>query len=272
MTDLNTAFSARDFVAVRGRAKVLLLGTFHFREFADEMLSENRQKEVQEVVDLLAEFAPTKVMVEVRPEREQEVNRQYREYLEGAFSLPANEIHQLGFRIARMMGHDRVHPVDELGRQYDAWDHLFEYGRKRLGLPEGPLSEKDKEVIWRRLHDTEATDRFFALYRHDTALRQRQSLRKHLIYENSAERILVGHGHYLAWLRENEPGDYTMPDHISGWWYDRNLRIFANIRRITEVPGDRVLVIYGYGHLPILRHCFQASYEYDLLEVAQFLA
>ena len=54
-------------------------------------------------------------------------------------------------------------------------------------------------------------------------------------------------------------------------WYNRNLRIFANLQRITEPPGERLLVVYGAGHIPILRHCVEASPEYDLVEVADYL-
>lgn len=64
--------------------------------------------------------------------------------------------------------------------------------------------------------------------------------------------------------------DYPGADGLSGWWYNRNLRIFANIRRLIE-PGDRVLVLIGAGHVPILRHAVQASPELKLVEVAAVL-
>ena len=54
-------------------------------------------------------------------------------------------------------------------------------------------------------------------------------------------------------------------------WYSRNLRIFANLQRITETPDERILLIIGAGHLSILRHCVLASPEYDLVEVHDYL-
>ena len=33
-----------------------------------------------------------------------------------------------------------------------------------------------------------------------------------------------------------------------GAWHGRNLKIFANLVRLADRPGDRVLVIYGAGH------------------------
>jgi hypothetical protein len=55
-------------------------------------------------------------------------------------------------------------------------------------------------------------------------------------------------------------------------WYNRNLRIFANLQRITETPDERLLLLIGGGHLPILRHCIVASPECELVEVADYLS
>jgi hypothetical protein len=50
---------------------------------------------------------------------------------------------------------------------------------------------------------------------------------------------------------------------MTGNWYHRNIRIYANILRITD-PGDRLLIFYGAGHVPVLRHLLGASGEYEL--------
>jgi hypothetical protein len=75
----------------------------------------------------------------------------------------------------------------------------------------------------------------------------------------------VAQGDLLAW----HFNDYPSADQIAGW-YNRNLRIFANLQRITEVPDERIIIIGG-GHLPILRHCVMASPEYNLVEVCDYL-
>jgi hypothetical protein len=49
-----------------------------------------------------------------------------------------------------------------------------------------------------------------------------------------------------------EPGDYAGPDLLASW-YQRNIRIYNNIAAIIESPNERVLVIYGAGHLGWLR-------------------
>jgi len=46
--------------------------------------------------------------------------------------------------------------------------------------------------------------------------------------------------------------DYAGPDLLAAW-YQRNIRIYNNIVRLVESPNDKILVIYGAGHLGWLR-------------------
>jgi hypothetical protein len=57
---------------------------------------------------------------------------------------------------------------------------------------------------------------------------------------------------------------------VSGW-YNRNLRIFRNLQRITRGPDERLLLIIGSGHLPILRFVAEHSPEYVLEEPGDYL-
>lgn len=54
-------------------------------------------------------------------------------------------------------------------------------------------------------------------------------------------------------------------------WYNRNLRIFANLLRIIEREDERILLVIGSGHLGILRHAVETSPEYQLVEVEGYL-
>ena len=64
--------------------------------------------------------------------------------------------------------------------------------------------------------------------------------------------------------------DYLGPDDATSW-YNRNLRIFSNLQAITSDTSDRILVIIGAGHLPILRFLAQSSPEYRVRDVAEFV-
>jgi len=260
--------SASELVGIGSRAQVLLLGTFHFKdagldaykpEHELDILSESVQVEICDLVERLSAFQPTKVGVERRLHREQELSDEYQAYCAGELVLPPSEVYQLGFRIARRLGHSRLYPIDAVGRSYEALD--FESLQKYA-------SEHGQE----ELLDSPWQERYTRLYTHDDALKLDCSLREHILYINSEERLRVGHGHYLVGPFEVGSGDeYPGVDFVTGWWYNRNLRIFARIQRITDSPDDRLLIIIGAGHVPILRHLLLNSPEHQLVEPRVYL-
>lgn len=264
-----------ELLGITRRAQVLLLGTYHFKfstndmlkpEVILDMLSPEKQREIEEVVDLLGRFRPTKIAVEVKLDKDASLNADYHAYRKGKFNLTPWEGHQIGFHLAAALGHDRVYPIDVFGRQYEPDEKLMEYARARLG-PKGADIPVDK-LFFTLFDDCVAS--FERIYRSEEQHMASHSLREHLRFLNSPERTALNHAVYLAWA-DSEPGDYTLPDWISGWWYNRNLRIFSNIKRITESPDDRILVIIGAGHIPILRHAVENSPKHELAEVADYL-
>jgi hypothetical protein len=54
-------------------------------------------------------------------------------------------------------------------------------------------------------------------------------------------------------------------------WFRRNMRIFGNIVRLVESPGERVLVIYGAGHLGWLQYHFANDPEFRLRKLPEFV-
>jgi hypothetical protein len=96
-------------------------------------------------------------------------------------------------------------------------------------------------------------------------------LDQYLVRENEPARLLANHGQYLiGGFRLGKDDDYLGPD-MRTRWYNRNLRIFNNLQRITASPDERILVIIGSGHVPIIRHALEASPEFDLVEVRDVL-
>ena len=110
--------------------KLLILGTFHFQDagldsyrpmYDVDVLTPQRQKEVEKVVELLKSFLPDQVAVERLPGTQSTLDSEYKLYREGSFKLPSNEIYQLGFRIASNLQHNRVYAVDAERRFYEPW-------------------------------------------------------------------------------------------------------------------------------------------------------
>ena len=93
---------------------VLVLGTFHMREYA-ELHSKNRQKEIEEVITKLVNFKPTKIAVEMVAELNEDLNNKYKQFNSGDYHLEMNEIYQVGFRLASKLNHEQLYAVDWMG-------------------------------------------------------------------------------------------------------------------------------------------------------------
>lgn len=239
------------------RAKVLLLGTFHFNaEKPMDVMAAPLQREIECIVERLVAYAPTKVAVEVMPSQEGAMNADYQSYRSGGY-LRRNEVHQLAFRVAAGLKHERLYAIDAPGLIWDEESHvaLHRYAEThgQADLLNSPWDER-----YRRLYQ----------YAGNLGL----SLREMFLHMNTEEELRAQQGAYLVGrFQIGQDEEYAGPDFIAKWWYDRNLRIFARIQRITESAQDRILVIIGAGHVPILRHCVQCSPMHELVEVATYL-
>jgi Family of unknown function (DUF5694) len=112
----------------QSKAQVMVLGVYHFNNpnadvvksnFSDH-LSEKKQREIAELLELLARFKPTKIVVEAPPEQVA-VQNNYLAYLKGEYQLTANESEQIGFRLAKRFRHAQVYLADHrLGFDFDS--------------------------------------------------------------------------------------------------------------------------------------------------------
>ena len=83
---------------------------------------------------------------------------------------------------------------------------------------------------------------------------------KYFKYLNAPNNLRRDFGAYLV-------GDYKLcetkrADILAMDWYDRNLRIFRNLQNIDAKPNDRILVLFGSGHIAILDQLLASSPEY----------
>lgn len=101
------------------KPQVMVLGTFHMRytqdlyrvEF-DNLLSPKRQEEIRKVVNVLINYNPTKIALEVVKEKDNLLNEEYQQYVNGQLELKVDEIHQFGFRTAAELTHKNIYAVD----------------------------------------------------------------------------------------------------------------------------------------------------------------
>jgi hypothetical protein len=49
------------------------------------------------------------------------------------------------------------------------------------------------------------------------------------------------------------------------------MKIFLNIARLATSPDDRILVVIGGGHLPLLTHFAEGSGRFELVSASRYL-
>jgi hypothetical protein len=236
----------------------MVLGVFHFAnpnaDYAKfqgvDVLTPARQQEIQAVVAQLARFRPTKIALERIPSESDSINADYRRYLAGTFPLTRNEIHQLGFRLAGHLHLPRLYPVD------------FQLGMRI-----------DSVMAYAQIHDTAFAGRFQRTVTSVVQLLDRkqreESIGANLRFLNDSATLLLAHQPY-ADMATVGAGDSYIGARVVAQWYERNLRIFANLASIAE-PGDRILLIIGQGHAPILRELVRSHATMQLVEALPFL-
>ena len=240
------------------RAQVLILGTYHMggssdfiQTSADDVLSPKRQREIQHLIDALAAFRPTRIMVEAPLARDSALNASYRRYVAGQDTLRRNEIDQIGFRLAKRLGHSRVYAID-----YQQDEDI----RRVVGWAS---QNGDTGFV-------NSVQRFGARMKAASDSLPGFTITEYLRRLNSPAEDARGQSAYLGIARVGRDSTYVGADVVAGR-YARNLKIFANMARLIE-PGDRVLVIYGAGHGKLLRDFVRESADLELVSSERYLA
>ena len=254
----DTVLATRTEVERSDAAQVMVLGTFHFAnpgldvvqyEVAD-VLSDARQAEIQDVVDAVAAFEPTRVAVEVRAPSVPRLDSLYRAYREGWHELGRSEVQQLGFRLADRFDHPRLYGIDHPG------DFPF-------AAVMAYADEHDPDfAAW--------VQRTTGAMGEASSRRQRESsLSEILRIDNEPDSIAAGHAQYLRIASVGSGDTYVGADLLSSW-YERNIRIFVDLKAIAD-PGERILVIFGAGHAAILRELVESDPGMILVEPNDYL-
>ena len=240
------------------RPEILVLGTYHmanrnrdiFNLHADDDLAPKRQQEITQVIEVLKKFRPTRIAIEADLGNSQ-IAQDYSAYVAGKYTLSRDETNQIGFRLAKELGHQTVYPVNVVG----------DFPVQRV-------------MNFAKAHGTsDKLDALMAAFGAEVKLEQ-DFLQSHTVLEmleylNSDSVAAKEVARYYAVVPFGEDGDYAGPD-LLALWYERNIRIYQNIRALVESPNDRILVIYGAGHLGWLQQDATNDASVKLRKLSEF--
>jgi hypothetical protein len=223
------------------RPEILVLGTYHMANpghdihnmKADDVLSAKRQQEIAQLIEVLRRFHPTKIAVEADV-TSQRVAHQYSDYLAGKYSLSRNEIDQIGYRLAKELGHHTIYGIDVDGDF--PWQRVVNYAKAN------GIADKFEEI----------NAGWGTLVKEQSDFLGSHTVLETLQFMNADPRVARDMGLYFSVARYGEPFEYAGSDLVAAW-YQRNIRIYRNIVALIDSPNEKILVIYGSGHLGWLR-------------------
>jgi hypothetical protein len=265
-----------DTTQMTKKPTIIILGSSHlanpgadvYNTKMDDVLAPKRQREIEQLVTQLKAFRPTKIAIERDPSRDAEINANYQGYLKGTYELKRGESNQIGFRLAKQMGHPKVYCVDYWPKQdpffpddfdrdlMDRYKFAETHNQEHFLRPppiEGKITRDKDGTTW-------------------IEPKKYVSIIDMYIRDNDPESSLADHQAYLRSARIGLGDQYPGANWVAHSWYARNLKICINLTRITESDDDRILLIIGAGHLFLVQQFLEDSGDYIVESPLDYLS
>ena len=250
---------------------IMILGTYHMANpgedavnfEANDVLTAKRQRELGQLIEQLTQFKPTKVAVEIDTSLDAKISAQYQDYLNGVYQLAHNECDQIAFPLAKKMQHPKIYCVDwfrEADKEKTVDIEAFAKAHNQTGL-----LERADAMLQTLARDPLATM---------TALQESGSVIDMLYFLNQEETVRTIHKiNTFPSLISAQIGiaeQYVGLDWLLDW-YERNLKIFVNLTRITESVDERILLHIGAGHVFLVQQFLEDSGDYIVESPLKYL-
>jgi hypothetical protein len=255
----NSIFSGFDSIP---KSKVMVVGSYHFRQDTHfNELSDENQEQIKKLVSRLAEFKPTKVVVEQQPQYDSVYQNLYQKYLldDQVIDTLENEIFQLGFRLAKIMEHEKVYLFDD---QTEFIGSLENFTFEKLGeeiAEDSVFVNRHIDVIMKSFDENEEKYNSLSLYDN---IMERNSQEATKWNANRMHSYEIRAGIQKSWMG----ADWLAR------WYQRNIRMMANIMSFNNPGKDRIVIIVGDNHKWVLDTLlafnpdFEVESSYDILK------
>ncbi|WP_281235068.1 DUF5694 domain-containing protein [Flavobacterium gelatinilyticum] len=255
---LTTAFGQES----KHKTKILLIGTIHFENphtdkfelKTDDFLSAKRQTELEDLTNVLSQTKATKVMIERPVENQHSSDSLYNLYVTGQYKLPVSEREQIGFRLGKKLKLNQINCVDKF------------YGLKHDSLMAATAKENNQLYLLKDL----GVMANGMLKDYDDKLKK-SSITEVLKHLNKPEELQKNLSIYLKYIAKVGAGkNFAGAQYVSDW-YLRNLAIYSNIVNQVNSSDTYVILIFGQGHIPILKHLLQNNDDFEIVELNSVL-
>jgi len=272
------------------RTEVVLLGTWHFSNpgqdeyntTSDDFYAPKRQTEINELNKSLASFNPDKIFVENSAE--------YQVYFDSLYNIPnfdfkkvrnghgVNEVYQVGYKLGKMLQHEKIYGADADG----LW----------LGSAVNDVAKKQYKEL-EKIHNA----KMMSWVKYLDAFMKKNTIKDIMISMNHPDSIIKNNEYYIDYSaqiidqtkaegsplfvhtlegekEERLAGTFDQKyigAELVAEWYKRNIKIYTKILEQTSPEDQRIFVLFGAGHIRILKHLFEDNPHFKIVEVNDIL-
>lgn len=256
--------------------EVLILGTAHYSNVkSDSITSNQKQKELREILNALKKFNPQQILVE-RPSVQDSIFNMAFEYAKKGQKLPKdidwllnNEIYQIGIRLAvELQLPQSVQGIDWRLPNLDSNNHSFKndieknyflYAKSVLSPSIKYKSDKGYSELISSIHHQ--FEKYYGLEKNVTLKEMYLALND----PKNIEKLYTANRLGELYLDTNLGAEKT---EIGSF---RDYKTFRCALNAIKPETKRILIIYGAGHTQILRQLFQFSDQFKLREINEFI-
>jgi hypothetical protein len=244
------------------KIQIVLLGTFHltpstvylYKNKKIDLHSPVKEKEIQEVVNKIVAFTPTQICLEYPMENQAEMDSIYTAFKTGSYKLRDNERDLFGFQAVKKLGIQSPTCINYSFGEFDA-DTVNNFA----------LQNGQKNIL-----DTLQKLSTDFINEIDSKL-AKLSLRNFLIYCNGKDALQKNLSLYTTYFAKiGKDTNYAGADLVADW-YSTNIHIYTNILRAVKQTDKRIVVLFGQGHIPILKHLFSTNPDFEIVEAKDIL-
>lgn len=243
--------------------EVMVIGSFHFVPSRSDLIAPKpsdvmtpeRQAELERLTAALLTFKPTAVAVENVGKAPDYLDAFFKTFSPAKLAENASEVTQIAYRLAAAAGITRVYAIDE--RSSEGEPDYFPFG-----------------AVLEHMSKTGRRAEFDAMFAKQRALIEAEQARMNemtiprALYE--ANTGPLGSADFYYRLLDYDQGEEQPGAVLNAHWFMRNAKTFAKLMDVAE-PGDRIVVLFGAGHLHWLRHLVENTPGYTFIDPGPYL-
>jgi len=243
------------------RTKILLVGSIHFTPSTQDayknkevdIQDKQRQAQLEQMLAQLSQFAPNQICIEVPTKAQSKVDSEYHQYLKGQYKLGTDEVDQIAYPLAKRLALPALTCVNYRG-SFDL-DAVNKYAK-----------ENNQTAVLTALEQFAGQTMAGV-----TKVQEGKSITELYRFINSKEELTKNAAIYTEYAtRIGQGSDYHGTDLVANW-YSTNLHIYTNILRAIRPTDKAIMVLFGYGHISILKHLFELNPRFEVVEVADVI-